>query len=116
MVCLEENSSDYGEVKVFDTPAAAERHIETLLESGFESGSIKLLQGCEQEFIVTQRPVVSVLPADEAAAALVEEDRAPEVSRASDKRSSERELVAAGAGDQPYMRDGVRFSSLFGNR
>lgn len=118
VILREENGGDYGEIKVFDTVDAAERHIESLLEKGFESKSIRLLDGCEREFVVRQRPVVSALPVDQASVTVPWVDESADTANVvvTDGPREQAELVAVGADErnQPYTRDGVRFSSIFG--
>jgi len=128
MVILnEENGSDYGEIKFFDILEDAERHIEGLLEKGFESRSIRLLEGCEREFVVRHRPVVSALPTDDASMLvnciedsqvlpITEEDVEDIfVAPAAEAWADEPELIPVGVsgGDRPYTKDGIRFSSIF---
>ena len=123
----EENGGDYGEIKVCETLEDAERHIEGLLEKGFEHKSIRLLEGSEREFVVRHRPVVSALPSDadltamcatEDAASMTlsaEELEDAFVAPAAEAWVEEPELIPVGVSskDRPYTRDGVRFSSIF---
>ena len=127
VILQEENGSDYGEIKDFDTLEDAERHIESLLEKGFEHKSIRLLEGSEREFVVRNRPVVSALPAVAPAQPDALVDAAIEMPGLDDTVETlaappaeawveEPELIPVGAsaGSKPYMKDGVRFSTIFG--
>lgn len=125
----EENGGDYGEIKVYDALDDAEHYIESLLEKGFEHRSIRLLDGCEREFVVRHRPVVSALPTDDVLTVTraVEDDAtlppSVEVEDVEDvfvtppveAWAEEPELIPVGAsgGDRPYMKGGVRFSNIF---
>lgn len=119
------DDGQHGEINVFDDPAKAARLIESLLESGFEQERIRVFDGSEMEMQVSHRPVVALVGTEagttsadgatdeEEAAEEVEEVEAAEeetvAARAPSARVEVREEVAA----TPFVKDGVRFSSLF---
>lgn len=116
------DDGQHGEINVFEESDKAARLIESLLESGFEQERIRVFHGDEMEMHVSHRPVVALVGADQEAGA------APQAKQdASEEESSseeEPELVAAAApaakaeireevAQTPFVKDGVRFSSLF---
>lgn len=121
MVMIEDtDKAGHGELKVLSSPEEAARHIESLIESGFEQDRIRAFYADRIEMQVSHRPVVALVGGEDAPA--------PEPELASnddhiESRSEEPVLVAAGVSarpeirrevaPQPFVRDGVRFSSLF---
>jgi hypothetical protein len=106
IVCDRENAKR-GEVTVVENPRTAAHLVETLLEAGFEQGRIRLFSGEATEMRVTSRPVVSLVDeqAEPAAGpALVEAPSRPRETTA--EQASAEEVT-------PFVKDGVRFSSLF---
>lgn len=116
------DDGQHGEINIFDESAKATELIESLLGSGFEQERIRVFHGDEMEMQVSHRPVVALVGGEEPSAAAapppaVEEEpqearsEAPEpvAARASSVRAEIREEVAA----TPFVKDGVRFSSLF---
>lgn len=114
------DDGQHGEVNVFEDQEKAARLIESLLESGFEQERIRVFGGDEMEMQVTHRPVVALVGAEMDAASAEEEteddesdapeeDAEPVAARSSSVRAEAREEVAA----TPFVKDGVRFSSLF---
>jgi hypothetical protein len=123
------DDSSHGEVNVLETPEQAAHFVETLLESGFEQARVRVFGGDEMQMQVHHRPVVSLTNPDlaqngrgrkeevlEAApepqvveeAAPVARAAAAQAPRAA--RSAEyQEVVAA----EPFVQNGVRFSSMF---
>ncbi len=90
-----------GEITVADNPRTAAHLVETLLEAGFQQEQIKLYSGEEAEMRISSRPVV----------ALVDGSSTPTV-----RESVERRETAERSADEeatPFVKDGVRFSSLF---
>jgi hypothetical protein len=101
-----------GEITVLDDPHKAEVLIETLLEAGFEQGRIRLYSGDQTDIQVNYRPVVALVN-DEGSAPTAEEIaplREPMVvgARTAPAPAPEPEEEAV-----PFVKDGVRFSSLF---
>ena len=116
------DDGQHGEINIFEEPAKATELIESLLGSGFEQERIRVFHGDEMEMQVSHRPVVALVGGEEPVAAdapppAAEEEpqeartetREPVAARASSVRAEIREEVAA----TPFVKDGVRFSSLF---
>ncbi len=90
-----------GEITVADNPRTAAHLVETLLEAGFQQGQIKLYSGDETEMRISSRPIV----------ALVDNS-----SRPTARESVELDETAEKSADEeatPFVKNGVRFSSLF---
>jgi hypothetical protein len=121
------DDASHGEVNILESPDQAAHFVETLLESGFEQERVRIFGGDEMQMQVHHRPVVSLLnptttsngrgrkedliqqeaasqPLVEEAAELVRATPAPRVAR-----SLEYQEVAA----EPFVQNGVRFSSMF---
>lgn len=119
------DTGKHGEVNVFESHEEAAHLIESLLESGFEQERIRVFTGSEMEMHVTHRPVVALVGGDASSGhvpaeseAEEEEEEAPEdpveerepvAARAQSTRAEIKEEVSA----TPFVKDGVRFSSLF---
>ncbi len=90
-----------GEITVADNPRTAAHLVETLLEAGFQQEQIKLYSGEEAEMRVSSRPMVALVdsPSTPTARESVEPDETAEKS--------------AGEEATPFVKNGVRFSSLF---
>lgn len=112
-----------GEISVLDSPQKAARIVEALLEAGFEQERIRIFCGGEMEMQVRQRPVVALtgphLPIDGEARA---DGNAPGASEPARGQPEERDLEEVATDSKaeleeaaviPYVKDGVRFSSLF---
>ena len=93
------DGSNRGELTVLEDPRKAERLVETMLEAGVEQERVTVFYAAPLEMEVRQRPVVS-LSADAAQASAAEAEGTPEPE-------------GEGAEDGPFVRNGVRFSSLF---
>ena len=90
-----------GEITVADNPRTAAHLVETLLEAGFQRGQIKLYSGDETEMRISSRPIV----------ALVDGSSMPTA-----RESIEPDETAEESTDEeptPFVKNGVRFSSLF---
>lgn len=109
VIVSDEQDSRRGQVTVVDNPRTATHLVETLLEAGYQRERIRLFNGDQTAIRVTQRSVVAMV-ADESAhigaasPAADEAPRAPEAGTASQAREEEA---------TPFMKNGVRFSSLF---
>ena len=90
-----------GEITTLDDIREAERLIERLLEEGLEQERLRVFGGSEMGMRVTQKPVVALGGDDEP-------DLESEDATAETVEESEAEPA-----DAPFVRDGVRFSSLF---
>lgn len=107
VVVSDRDDSKRAEITVADNPRTAAHLVETLLEAGFERERIQLYTGHQTEMRVSSRPVVALV--DELSTASGPGGR-PAVALAAPEESSwkasEEEAV-------PFVKDGVRFSSLF---
>jgi hypothetical protein len=96
-----------GEITVLDNPRKAEVLVETLLKAGFDQERIRLFSGSRAHVQVSTRPQVALMnegaPSAAVAAPPVEETIAPEPVA----------WKAAAEQPAPFIKDGVRFSSLF---
>ncbi len=90
-----------GEITVADNPRTAAHLVETLLEAGFQQGQIKLYSGGEAEIRVSSRPMVAMVDGPSTPTA-----GEPEESYVTAKESADEEAT-------PFVKNGVRFSSLF---
>jgi len=107
-----------GEITVADDPRTAAHLVETLLEAGFEQDRIKLFSGSETEIRVSSRPVVALVEGEDGLAPV----RArPAAEEAAGRTYADAEQLAAPSQEEwkseveltPWVKDGVRFSSLF---
>lgn len=115
------DDGQHGEINVFDDPAQAASLIESLLESGYEQERIRVFNGDEMAMQVSHRPVVALVGGDGDSAPQTNSTPAPQEESPAD---GEPEMVAAEANTAraeireevaatPFVKDGVRFSSLF---
>ncbi len=99
--------SNRGEITVLDNPRKAEVLVATLLEAGLDQERIRLFSGNRAHVRVSTRPQVALVdegaPSTAAADRPVEETIAPEP--VAWRAAAERPV--------PFVKDGVRFSSLF---
>ena len=121
MVMIEDpKNAKHGEIKVLSNPEEAASHIESLIESGFEQDRIRAFYAYRIEMQVSHRPVVALVSGEDPPAT---EPESVSNDDHIESQSEEPVLVAAGAtarsevrqevAAQPFVRDGVRFSSLF---
>ncbi len=90
-----------GEITVADDPRTAVHLVETLLEAGFQQEQIRLYSGDEAEMRISSRPIV----------ALVDDSSTPTAREPVEPYETARESADEEA--TPFVKDGVRFSSLF---
>ncbi len=90
-----------GEITVADNPRTAAHLVETLLEAGFQQEQIKLYSGDETEMRISSRPIV----------ALVDDSSTPTARVSVESYETARKSAHEEA--TPFVKDGVRFSSLF---
>jgi hypothetical protein len=90
-----------GEITVADNPRTAAHLVETLLEAGFQQEQIKLYSGDETEMRISSRPIVALVDGSSTPTA-----REPVESYETARESADEEAT-------PFVKDGVRFSSLF---
>ena len=113
------DNSNHGEINVLDSPDGAARLVESLLESGYDSERIRVFTGDELEMQVTHRPVVTLKASDAFGAEEPEEDddSTADPDREGADEGSDEETVSVGristAMAAPYVKDGIRFSTLF---
>lgn len=126
------DDASHGEINVLESPEHAARFVETLLESGFEQERVRVFGGDELQMQVHHRPVVNLLTAvrggqkEEAPAEKREapaQESAPQRERvevSSAKTAPVGASVASHAkavleeiAAQPFVKNGVRFSSQF---
>ncbi len=97
VVVSDDSDSRRGEVTVVDDSRSAARLVETLLQAGYRRERIQLFNGHQTALRVTQRPVVSMLQGQ------------PPSPRRTDVPMQTAEEEHA----EPFVKSGVRFSSLF---
>ncbi len=121
------DDASHGEINVLDGPEQAAHFVETLLESGFEQERVRVFGGDELQMQVHQRPVVSLIsdargrkeeaPRDEeeeeATATAPQARPQQEQVAASMSVAARAKAVMDEITAQPFMRNGVRFSSQF---
>ena len=116
VMIYDQDDQKRGEISVVDNAHKAARLVETLLEAGFEQERIRIFTGAEMEMQVTHRPVVALVGGE---VPVAEPDRAIDVPAESEAEPEEAlprakaELQEVGANAAPFVKDGVRFSSLF---
>ena len=120
------DDASHGEINVLDGPEQAAHFVETLLESGFEQERVRVFGGDELQMQVHQRPVVSLISnargrKEEAPRNEEEEATAPAPAKPQQEQVAASKTVAARdkavmdeVAAQPFVRNGVRFSSQFG--
>lgn len=126
------DDASHGEINVLDGPEHAARFVETLLESGFEQERVRVFSGDELQMQVHHRPVVNLLTgarggqkeeAPEEKHEAPAQEPAPQLERA-EVASAKTAPVGANVAShakavvdeiaaQPFVRNGVRFSSQF---
>lgn len=95
-----------GEITIMDEPKEAARFAESLLLAGLEQDRIRVFAAAEVQVNVTRRPVVT----------LVAPNASPEPTppQAADGDAASDEAVEPETEEStPFVRNGVRFSSLF---
>ncbi len=95
-----------GEVIPLEDRGEVERLLESLLETGFEQGRIRVFTGDELDIVVTQRPVVTLVGERAEAPIAVAESLAQEPP-------DEADSSVGAATFTPFVQNGVRFSSQF---
>lgn len=122
------DDASHGEINILDGPEAAVQFVETLLESGFEQERVRVFGGDELQMQVSHRPVVSLIvgnsrgrkeeaPREEEAAAVAPQEQHQEQHQeqvaASRNVAARAKAVMEEVAAQPFVRNGVRFSSQF---
>jgi hypothetical protein len=117
------DDASHGEINILEGPEAAVQFVETLLESGFEQERVRVFGGDELQMQVSHRPVVSLIvgnsrgrkeeaPQEEEVAEALPEQRLEQVA-ASKTVAARAKAVMEEVAAQPFVRNGVRFSSQF---
>lgn len=120
VVVADLDNSAHGEINVLETEEEAAQLVETLIESGYDQGRVRVFAAAELEIQVYHRPVVALTTA--AAADTAEQPEIPgageEADQPKDAPVASAELAATllstEAACEPFMRNGVRFSTQFG--
>lgn len=121
------DDASHGEVNIMESPDQAAHFVETLLESGFEQERVRIFGGDEMQMQVHHRPVVSLLNPNptqngrgrkedlqkEAAPQPQVEEEEQEVVRATPAPRVARSLEYQEVAAEPFVQNGVRFSSMF---
>ncbi len=107
VVVSDRDDDKRGEITVTDDPDRAANLVETLLEAGFDQERIRLFSGDQTEMRVTNRPVVALV--DERSPSTATKGT-PSVEAAAPRETARK---ASAAEATPFVKDGVRFSSLF---
>lgn len=116
------DDAKHGEISIVENAQKAARLVETLLEAGFEQERIRIFDGTEMSMHVTHRPVVALMGAGldeddrhsrraeraQTEEALAEAEGEPEEAAPKAKAELVEEVAAV-----PFVKDGVRFSTLF---
>ena len=97
----DKDNAKRGEITVADTPRTAAHLVETLLEAGFQQEQIKLYSGDEAEMRISSRLIVALV--DDRSTPTAREPVEPYETA---KESADEEAT-------PFVKNGVRFSSLF---
>ena len=121
------DDASHGEINVLDGPEQAAHFVETLLESGFEQERVRVFGGDELQMQVHQRPVVSLISNARGRKEEAPRDEEEEATATPPQANPQQEQVAASktvaarakavmdeVAAQPFVRNGVRFSSQFG--
>lgn len=109
------------ELAEFTEPHEAERYLEQLLVDGVPPDAVRVFNAVELDMQVSHRPVVSLnTGGEQAQAAPQPQDPAPAAANSEIQQpGAVPEANGAAAGpttetrEQPFVRDGVRFSELF---
>ena len=118
VVVTDLDNSAHGEINVVGSMEEAAQLVETLIESGYDQERVSAFAGDEFQISVYHRPVVAFATPAEAG-----EAEQPDVSVCEDADQKEdaslvgaaaaASLLTAEAAPEPYVQNGVRFSSQF---
>lgn len=121
------DDASHGEVNILESPVQAAHFVETLLESGFEQERVRIFGGDELQMQVRHRPVVSLLDSNptkdgrgrkedlvqEATPQSQVDEEQEEAVRAAPAPRVARSLEYQEVAEEPFVQNGVRFSSMF---
>jgi len=120
VVITDLDNAAHGEINVLESPEEAAQLVETLIESGYDQARIRAFAADEFHINVHHRPVVALTTAADA-----ETIEQPELSGTDEEADQKENAPAVGAelaapllrveaAPEPFMRNGVRFSTQFG--
>jgi len=105
------DDAKHGEINVVESLPKAARLVETMLEAGFDQARIRVYAGAEMDMKVRQRPVVALVAGDQSA------DDESDTDDGAGKRgvtsSTKAEARKEEVLNEPYEKNGVRFSKAF---
>jgi hypothetical protein len=115
------DNSAHGEINVMESPQKAARLVETLLESGYDQERVRVFAAEEFQMQVHHRPVVSLMTSadgdsdDEPADTGTYEnaDQEEDAPVASAVTTTAKAVLVEAASAEPFIKNGVRFSSQF---
>ncbi len=119
VVVADLDNAAHGEINVLESPEEAAQLVETLIESGYDEARVRAFKADEFQISVYHRPVVALTTGAEADVA--EQTEIPSGDEDGDQKDNvpagraklAKSLVTAQAAPEPFMRDGVRFSTQF---
>ncbi len=119
VVVTDLDNAAHGEINVLKSPEEAAKLVETLIESGYDQARVRAFAADEFQIRVYHRPVVALTTTAEADAA-----EEPEASGAEEADQDEdapvanaepaASLLRVEVAPEPFVRNGVRFSTQFG--
>ncbi len=115
VVVTDLDNAAHGEINVMESPEEAAQLVETLIESGYDQARIRAFAADEFQINVYHRPVVALTTATDEKTEPSGTDE--EADQKEDAPAVGAELAAtllrAEAAPEPFMRNGVRFSTQF---
>ena len=120
VVVTDLDNSSHGEINVVGSSEEAAQLVETLIESGYDQSRVRVFAADEFEISVYHKPVVALTTPAEADEA--EQPKATDNSEEADQEEEGAQLVGAESAaalltaedaSEPYVRNGVRFSTQF---
>lgn len=120
VVVADLDNAAHGEINVLENQEEAAQLVETLIESGYDETRVRAFAADEFQIQVFHRPVVALTTAAEADT--IEQPAAPGAGEEADQEDAvpavgaelTASLLSAEAASEPFMRNGVRFSTQFG--
>ncbi len=103
-----------GEITIVDDPVGAAHMAEALLEAGVAQERVRVFSASEVKMSVAHRPVVTLFGGDGSATG--DKGNSESSEAAPDAQASAEgleEAPAEGEESEPFVQNGVRFSSLF---
>lgn len=115
----DQENADRMELVEFTEAQEAERYLEQLLADGADPSAVRVFNAEELDMQISHRPVVSLNPGGEESRPQTEAQEAPsavnsEVQAApATHTNGATDTPTTETRDEPFVRDGVRFSELF---